>query len=276
MYDEISICVNDIIKHPEALVAASKFAERYSAVLNACYLKLDAAEIWRWQSTNPIELANQFLVDEEAREANIKSEFETLTKQYACHTSWHTLNQSGDPLRRMVCSDIIFVNQPQESEASFTGSVAFINRLIMESRRPVMMIPHNWNQSSIGSKVLLGWNSSHEAMRAISDAMPILKSADKVLVLDVQKEHLFQADEDYSPGIEDYLDSKNVDYELFVKHADSGRNGEHTALSRFAEENAIDLVVVGGYGHSRFRELMMGGMTKYLIENSAVPVLFSH
>lgn len=276
MYDEIFICVNDIELQPEALVAASKFSERFSAVLNGSYLKLDAADLWGWQRGDPMALAKQFLADQEAREDLTKAEFDALTQKYACHTTWNTLSKYNDHLKRSICSDIIFANQPQKSDSGSIGTLPYINRLIIESHRPVIMIPHNWGEASIGSRVLLGWNSSPEAMRATSDAMPILQTADSVMVVDIVKEHMFQTADDLSPGIETYLNSKNVAHVLSVIHADAGRNGEQLALSKFANDNDVDLIVVGGYGHSRLTELILGGMTKHLIENSTVPVLFSH
>lgn len=82
MYNDISLCVNEVQSHPESIVAACKFAERISGTVTAIYLRPNAAEIVRWQGSSPMDLANQMLVDTDKREASAKQQFEEVCADF--------------------------------------------------------------------------------------------------------------------------------------------------------------------------------------------------
>jgi nucleotide-binding universal stress UspA family protein len=146
--------------------------------------------------------------------------------------------------------------------------------------RPVLVVPQIGAVSSagkpgVGKTVLLCWNASRESARAAADALPFLRAADKVIVLVV--------DPDVSPnghGEEPGADvatwlarhGVNVTVQRDVA-ADSGI-GE-VILSRAADCGA-DLIVMGLYGHSRLREMVLGGASRTLLSSMTVPVLMSH
>ena len=275
MFNDISVCVNDIQDRDYALIAACEFAERHNAKLTAFYVKLDAIDILRWQGTSPTELAKRLLVDQDAREENAKALFESLTSKYSCQKNWKTTSQSSNPFGQVLCTDIIFVEQPKPDELSNKNDQAFINQLILESKRPVLMIPYGWKHDLLANKVLLGWNASAEAMRAVSDALPIFKACEELCILDIVVEKLFTDEQHHTYALEDYLTAKDINFKTIVEHASSNRTAPRQ-LTDYAKLENSDLIVAGGYGHSRLRETVLGGMTDHLINQSIIPVFFSH
>lgn len=275
MINQVSVCVNALDKRAHALHAAAKFAVHHKATLTAVYAKLDTVEIVRWAGSSPLDLTDELLVDQDRREEKAKSEFKKITKQYDCETRWKTVFQSQNPIRQMICTDVIFIDQPNSELATYLGDETFLNHLILQSKRPIVMIPANWEAGELGKTVLLGWNSSSEAMRAAADALPIMGHADKVIVLDILKDKMFSEEQNTTPDLEAYLTSKGINTEVIIEHAPH-HHEEITMLRSYASEHNVDLIVIGGYGHTRLRELVMGGMTAHLIKNSTIPVLFSH
>ena len=150
-----------------------------------------------------------------------------------------------------------------------------MNHLILQSKRPIVMVPTGWEGDNLGDTVMLGWNSSAESMRATADALPILGLSKKVIILDILKDKIFSEEQNTSPDVQAYLSSKGINNEVIVEHAPQ-HNEENSMLLDYTQEHGANLIVVGGYGHTRLRELIMGGMTKHLIKHSTVPVLFSH
>lgn len=275
MIKEVTVCVNNIDKQAFAVVAACKFAEKYGAVLRASYIKLDTVEIVRWAGSSPMDLANKLLADQDDREQNAKALFESFTKKFHCDKEWVCINQSGNPLKQMLCTDLFFVDQPTGDDHSFVGEDAFISNLILETNRPVVMIPHGWQSDELGSRILIGWNASPQAMRAVHDAMPILQHAKQVSILDVMKDSTFSTPTNTASKLQQYLGDRDIEAQLFIEHA-GRQNAEETILTDYAKDCLVNLLVVGGYGHSKLRESVLGGMTQHLIENSEIPVLFSH
>ena len=275
MYKDLTVCVNHIKTRNNAALAALNAAQRSGASVRAIYIKLDAVKIMSWQGTAPMVIANHLLVDLDRREEEAKSEFEELASNYECKTTWLTLSESDSPVRGLLCTDIIFADQPDVDDDYYHHNRDFFNHLILETKRPVMMIPKNWLEDGLFPTVLLGWNASAEAMRATSDAMPFLKICDRVVVVDVLTDRMLKRESDATSQIQEYLSNNDIKHQFIIDNCNKKSEIPDTLLKRAADE-AVDLIVVGGYGHSRLREIIMGGMTDKLIKASTTPVLFSH
>jgi len=274
MINQVSVCINALTESAASLHAAAKFAQRHQAKLTGIYIKLDTVEIVRWAGTSPIELTDQLLVDQDKREQNTRKLFDELMSDYQCETQWETILQSQKPVNKMLCTDLIFVEQTSSQDFFYPNDNSFINQLLLHSKRPVIVVPKEWDQS-VGKNVLLGWNDSPEAMRATADAVPILGLSEKVLVLEILKSKASNDDQDQAPAIQTYLSSKGIINDAITEHA-PGYHDEQAMLLEYAEEHDIDLIVIGCYGHSRLREIVLGGMTEYMLKHSGIPVLYSH
>lgn len=181
----------------------------------------------------------------------------------------------GPTLLSARYADLVVVGQYEEDAKVDAGAGAeFVDELVLASGRPVLVVPYAGKFKRFGRKVLVAWNGSREAARALSDAMPLLERADSVQVV------VFNPKKGGGHG-----DVPGADIGLFLaRHGVKVQVAQQTAkgldigsqiLSRAADIDA-DLIVMGCYGHSRMRELVLGGATRTLMESMTVPVLMSH
>ncbi|MBA8903140.1 universal stress protein [Phyllobacterium sp. P30BS-XVII] len=149
-----------------------------------------------------------------------------------------------------------------------------IDGALFESGRPVLLIPRNSKPTLKPKRVLLAWDSGVECARAAREALDFMASADEV--------HVTMIDPDTSsiangaePGadIAAYLAHHGV--KIIVDRLPSGGDPIATVLRQHATDIAADLIVMGGYGHSRVRELIFGGVTKSMIDDSELPILMA-
>jgi nucleotide-binding universal stress UspA family protein len=173
-------------------------------------------------------------------------------------------------------ADLVVLGQPDPEEYSagdpgreLPGSV------ILESGRPVLMVPYAGTFDHVGSTVMVMWNASREAARAVYDALPVLKAAKKVIVTSVNPGH-GAPDIGDLPGadIAHQLARHGVKAETAPTYAED-MHVDDLILSR-GSDMAADLIVMGGYGRSRVRELILGGATRGILDHMTIPVIFSH
>lgn len=120
----------------------------------------------------------------------------------------------------------------------------------------------------------MGWDESRQAIRAVQDAMPLLRNADQVDIAMINKKGVNDIMKNSEIGT--YLSMRNVKCRVHNVSTDKQARKSAQALLQFANEQAADLIVIGGYGHTRLREVVMGGVTRYMIEKTTLPILFSH
>lgn len=141
--------------------------------------------------------------------------------------------------------------------------------------RPVLLVPSNWSGEALGRRMLVAWNAKREASRAVADAMPFIIGAEKVVVATV----------DAVPSAEGH--GERPGHDLAAHLARHGARVEvenldglgRTPASRLLEAaHAIDadMIVMGGYGHARAAEWLLGGVTSDLAEGADIPLLMSH
>jgi nucleotide-binding universal stress UspA family protein len=151
----------------------------------------------------------------------------------------------------------------------------FFASLLLESGRPLLLIPpgHAWRPPR---HVVVAWQAKREAARALHDAMPFLHEAESIDVLEVG-ETWGDGGDGPQPGadIAAHLARHGLKVRVVLRpwHADSVA----LSLVRHAQDTGAELIVAGGYGHSRFREWVLGGVTRELLSGTcSVPFLFSH
>jgi nucleotide-binding universal stress UspA family protein len=149
-----------------------------------------------------------------------------------------------------------------------------VSRTVFGAGIPVVVVPETAKPTSVGERVIIAWNHSREAARAISGALPVLRLAKQILVLDgaeqqslVGARHLPQLD------LAAYFARHGVaaEFRAFTPSNEYGAN----ILSN-AHTMAADLIVMGAWGHSRIAELVLGGSTRYLFQHSDVPLFVAH
>ncbi|CAN5748312.1 universal stress protein [soil metagenome] len=171
-------------------------------------------------------------------------------------------------------ADIIVIGQTNSDEPSPSVLPDFPEYLVMNSGRPVLIIPYAGDFTSVAKRPLISWDSSRESTRAVTDAIPLLKRADLVQVAIFNPTSSPDAHGE-QPGadIALFLARHGIKVEVSV-HKTSTDIGN--ALLSLSHDLDSDMIVMGGYGHSRFREMIMGGVTRTILECMTIPVLMSH
>jgi len=173
-------------------------------------------------------------------------------------------------------ADLTVLAQPNEDEAYKGPSAdAVLVNVMLSSGRPVLAVPYAGMFERVGDRVLVAWNASRESTRAVNDALPLLGQAKMVTVLAVNPKH----------GIDGHGDVPAADIALHLARHGVTAEAAHTiakdisegdAILSYAADLGVDLIVSGGYGHSRAREMVFGGVTRTLIQEMTVPMLLSH
>ena len=145
--------------------------------------------------------------------------------------------------------------------------------LALSVGRPVLVVPRYGTFPTVGERVLVAWNGSREATRAVNDALPFLQRAAQVIVLSVDPE---DADVPRTPGADIALHLARHGVKANASQTVAAEISVADVLLSYAADRGVDLIVAGAYGHSRMRELVLGGVTRGLLQHMTVPVLMSH
>ena len=157
--------------------------------------------------------------------------------------------------------DLVVMGQEDEEDCA-SLSRAVVEEVLFSCGRPLLMIPYVGVSRPIGKTVLVAWDGGREATRAVNDALPFMEGADKVVIMTANA----SADkEGREPG---------SDISLHLARHGINVDLHHVTTSEVSIGDAI--LDMGGYGHSRFKELVLGGVTKKILQQMTLPVLMSH
>ena len=169
--------------------------------------------------------------------------------------------------------DLMIVGHPHAAGLPRSWSA---ERLAIASGVPALLIPESWPaERAIGQNILIGWNASREARRAMVDAMPLLSLATSVTVVVVDAARtpdLFGAE----PGADISLVLCRHNIPVQLRQVTSGGGSVAEAILASATEAGCDLIAIGAYSHARTAELIFGGVTRELLARTSVPILLSH
>lgn len=172
--------------------------------------------------------------------------------------------------------DLAVVTQADPDDDYVLRTPQLAQEVLLQSGRPLLVLPYagEWTVAP-AARVLVGWNASREAARAMQDAMPFLCKAASVEVVVFETPEDVDMDHGDLPGADIGLWLARHGVTVDVKYVATGVAAGEALLSHAADMGA-DLIVAGGYGHSRLRETVLGGVTRTLLRSSPVPVLMSH
>ncbi len=171
-------------------------------------------------------------------------------------------------------ADVAVMTRPSEGPNAELHE-EIIEGVLFHSGRPALVAPPNWKGDSIGKRVVIAWDASREATRALAEAGTILGKAEKVTVVTVDaKPKMFGHGEQPGANIAAHLARSGVPAE--VRNVDGMGRSPATAILEEAKALDADLVVMGGYAHSRLRDLVFGGATRELLRAANVPLLLAH
>lgn len=172
---------------------------------------------------------------------------------------------------QLVHCDMAVLGQPAASANPVALSA---DRVLMASSAPLLLIPVDWTGDRIGTRIVLAWNGSREARRAINDAMPFITASEwvKVLIVDADRTPArYGAD----PGVDIAHFLARHGAKVEVQQMQSGDRSVADTIGSFALDAGANLVVLGAYSHRRLGEMLLGGVTRTLLAEPPVPVLAS-
>jgi nucleotide-binding universal stress UspA family protein len=210
-----------------------------------------------------------------AEGARAEAVFEERLRREGIGGEWRALEGSGTeivPLHARY-ADLVILGQQDPDGPSATGAV--LEAALFGAGRPVLVVPHIGRFERVGRHVLIAWNASREAARALGDALPLIADADRTTVLAVNPRYgLNGHGEEPAADIALHLARhglKATAEQILAPEIDDGE-----ALLNAAAERDADLLVMGAYGHSPLREMVLGGVTRTLLRSMTLPVLLSH
>jgi nucleotide-binding universal stress UspA family protein len=221
------------------------------------------------------------IIENQRSESNKKastavSRFEQAVKRSGVSGETRTISASisgaADQIGRIGRrSDLVIVGQP-ERQKSLPDEVVD-EGVLFESGRPVIFVPFIQKGGMKLDHIMVCWDGSRAAARAVADAMPFMKKAKQVEIVIIGDK---PGKKDEVPGADLGQHLARHGLKVDVKRITSPEIDVPSTILSYAADSSADMIVMGGYGHSRLREFVLGGATRGLLEAMTVPVLMSH
>ncbi len=186
---------------------------------------------------------------------------------------WDWQAFDGDVAQTLVSAsslaDLVVLGQAGPQKGDVAHPLPIVDGVVVHAGCPVLVIPTSCNRIDPTAPVVIGWNASEQAARAIRQALPTLKMASAVHLVSIGKEE----EEFPQLGASEYLSRHGIASELHL--IDPGSRDADDVLHQFALDNGAGCLLIGAYGHSRLRETLLGGVTRYLTMQSRVPLMLA-
>lgn len=192
-------------------------------------------------------------------------------------TSYETRLADGGPEDALLLhsryADLVVVSQAASPDAVPPPFARLPEDVMLHAVRPVLIVPRDGRFGSMGRRPLVAWDGGMEATRALTLALPLLRRAEKAVVAVVNPARGGAHGEQPGADIALYLARHGVKAEVREEWC---AGGVDEALLSLAGETGSDLLVMGGYGHARLREMILGGTTRAVLDTMNLPVLMAH
>jgi nucleotide-binding universal stress UspA family protein len=253
------------------LQLAANIAKRFDAYLTGVFVVpppelQPPAEV----GAAAVELASFIAIVE--REAGIvEEEFRATLKREGVRGEWHTDRGIAEVsvAIRAEAADLVVLGQ---YDAARPGGIIAPEEVVLSSGRPVLLVPYAGKFESVGESVLVAWKRTKEAARALHDALPLMAQNRSLVLVTVVKKG--NSAEGPGPGLVAHLARHGLTARCELDPTED-LDPADAILSRAADLGA-DMIVMGAYGHSRLREMIVGGTTRDILDHMTVPVLMSH
>ncbi|MCB2010301.1 MAG: universal stress protein [Geminicoccaceae bacterium] len=279
-YKDFLVVVDGKSSNSKCLDAAIRLAETFEAHLSTLLMVPEPAnpvvagvpmpaEILAEQREQFERSAAETLaaVRERGERAGVSLE---LRKETAMYELW------ADRLARQGRhADLTIIAQPDPDDDFASEHTVMIEAAFMQTGRPALVIPYIGPRNLPPERVTVCWDGSREAARAMHDSLPFLENARETTLLIVNPEKLGAAVGEL-PGADVAAHLARHGINVEIRTIASGELSPGDAILGEASDQGTDLLVMGGYGHSRLREMVLGGVTRRITETMIVPVLLSH
>lgn len=257
--------------HAEARVRlARRVAQDHGAALTAYYAVASSLAQMSPALEAPIATASKLFEELDRQRRSVATTLvDRLATEAGPAIAWEE-SSAGDPMgnlvRRAFVADLVVLGQ-RDPKGSGGGTPAdLVESVVIGSGTPALVVPYVDVARAVGERVLVAWTASRASAQALRTSLPFLRRAREV--------HLVSWGDDTAQKALAFLRHHGVEARLDASSDTSG-DVAGRLLSRVADVSA-DLLVMGCYGHSRARELVLGGVTRTLLESMTVPVLMAH
>jgi nucleotide-binding universal stress UspA family protein len=276
--------LKDILVHVDGGPAAERRIEAAAVLAEANEAHLvglhvtSAAEDLPWIEGYATEMVIRYATDRaEADRARAREFFERQIAGRALSYEWRELSGFGDRTLSLQgrYADLIVLGQTDPAAAPFGTTAGVAEHVPLSAGRPCLILPRAGHWPTLGRHALVAWDGGREAARAVHDAMPLLSRAERVTVATIGERVQGGGSADRAAAaLGAHLARHGVTVE--TRHDAGGALSVPDQLLSLAADLSADLMVMGAYGHNRLRELIMGGVTRAILDHMTLPVLMSH
>ncbi|HEY4802549.1 MAG TPA: universal stress protein [Paraburkholderia sp.] len=266
-YKSLLVHLDDSERCAARLALSLDLAERFDAYLTGLYLPL-AHRAASGGTQTP-----------EARLARTHEQFLLAAERAGRIVEWRAPQPCDAAIATLHArhADLLVLGQPEAADWVAQSAGGFVADLLMTAGRPAVIVPHAGAITQFAQNILVAWDGSREAARAVSDALALLQRAECVSIEVVAShsgaQHVHAENEAIEAAA--WLDLHGVQASFHDSVRDPAVQTGTALLSRASDLHA-DLIVAGAYAHSRVHECVLGGVTRTLLEAMTVPVLMSH
>ncbi|VIO72916.1 hypothetical protein CI1B_45650 [Bradyrhizobium ivorense] len=203
--------------------------------------------------------------------------FETEARNADISYTQRALSALPIDARAIICAnarlhDLTIMAHPEADHNSYDNVIP--QEVLFQAGGPVMFMPHTFRGAFSGKRIGICWDGSRLAARALRDAMPLLRGADALTIITAVTSSQWTLPETSTDHLLRYLARSGLPAK--VASVPASHSEVQPAIVSIASDESLDLLVMGGYGHSRLQETLLGGVTRDMLQSMTVPVLMSH
>jgi nucleotide-binding universal stress UspA family protein len=259
------------------LALAVGLAERFGSTLIGVHARPPFQPVTFMESSIGMDaLLNAHQESVRRDETAARAMFDDAVKGKPRTTEWRAVDGHPDEVLALHAryADLVIAGQAAPPEkAAYATPDDMPESVALASGRPVLVVPHIGAPPRIGKTIMLCWNASREAARVASEALPLLQAAENVIVLVVDPKPGDGHGQEPGADVATWLARHGI--KVTVHREPAADDVGAIILSR-AFDHGVDLIIMGIYGHSRMRELILGGASRTMLSSMTVPVFMAH
>jgi len=277
-YNSLFSVVTDETFVEETMAQAMAMASAHDAHLDVLCLGVDRSQTGYYYAGASAMVLQETISrahdESEALEAQVKKLLAGSDIRWASETGVAQLADLGRHVAaRARFSDLVVLPRPYGDNCG-AELEPVTESALFEGHTPALIVPPKIKPQPNPKRVMIGWNESSEAISAIRAAMPLIKAADAVHVVVIDPPQHGPNRSDPGGQVSQYLARHGAKVEIDVLSKTLPRVSD--VLLRHADDMKADMLVMGAYGHSRFREAVFGGATRDMLEQTDLPVFMAH
>ena len=261
-------------RNPERLTLAVNLAERHGAHLTGLFAYAGLSGTYPYaQGRIALEMLRRYAQTPQEASDKLRAEFEHRADSAGLSHEWRMQEEEGAHsilATQARYADVVVVSQAAPGSPASGHGYGLAEDVVVASGSPTIVVPYAGTFDKTVDKVMIAWNGSRESSRAVRDALPILRAVDEVIVFSVNPDH------DHQPGAEIANHLARHGIRTDVRHTIASDIEVGDAILNAVSDGAVDLLVMGAYGHARVREFVFGGATRHILRHMTAPTLLTH